>query len=240
MKNYEAAVQALESNDSAIARKEKEIIDLSFDLAIRSAISNGNMEEYKELKAKADANKDAVNALCEDVYLLKIEKAILKDNVTAALFMDAYPIIVDICKKYQGKPYGEATRQKLYEEGRKHGFSFSFSGNYTGKERSRLCIHATDSTTNQVEVYASYSKDGTKESFVTEENKINVQNVTTKPYEKFVEDTKARALEIAEVIREYKEITRKASEVRARFTSILPTTGIKEPAIINEYNVHFG
>lgn len=57
-----------------------------------------------------------MNENSENIKNLKITMEILKNNAKVALFNDVLPVALEILKKYNGKPYGEKTREKIAEE----------------------------------------------------------------------------------------------------------------------------
>lgn len=73
----------------------------------------------------------------ERLQNLKIENAILHDNARRAYAADVLPVVFDILKKYDGKPYGEKTRDKMRDE-LKTAKSCAF---YISREYSRDELH---------------------------------------------------------------------------------------------------
>ena len=91
------------------------------------------MENYKNIIEQMKKNRAEIKAIeefftgakysdrvasekGERLQNLKIENAILKDNARRAYAADVLPAVFDILKKYDGKPYGEKTRDKMSAE----------------------------------------------------------------------------------------------------------------------------
>lgn len=96
--------------DTAKAEKELERIDFL------EASKNGTPEEkekaYKKFKAAADRLTEE-NARNNDI---KIRIEILKENAKQALFSECITTICAVWNKYEGKPHGEKTAQKIRDE----------------------------------------------------------------------------------------------------------------------------
>ena len=67
----------------------------------------------RERYAAKKAEDDDLKKISERKLDLKIKMQILKNNARVALFHEALPVALEILAKYQGKPYGEKTRQKI-------------------------------------------------------------------------------------------------------------------------------
>ena len=74
------------------------------------------MEDIKSRISKKRSLEKEMNENSENIKNLKITMKILKNNAKVALFNDVLPVALEILKKYNGKPYGEKTREKIAEE----------------------------------------------------------------------------------------------------------------------------
>lgn len=92
----------------AIAEAEKREKELT-DQYITVSDFLARVEKHKELSGQlAEA--------AERVRDLKISVALLKNNAKLALFAEVIPVALEVLAKYNGKPYGEKTREKISTE----------------------------------------------------------------------------------------------------------------------------
>ena len=98
IKQTREAVKAAEA-------KEKALIDSYMELDnIKSRI-----EKKRAVEAEITENGETIKN-CE------IAIKILKNNAKIALFNEVLPVALEVLKKYNGKPYGDKTRQKISDE----------------------------------------------------------------------------------------------------------------------------
>lgn len=113
MKKYSEILAEIKNAHAAItdtAKTEKEIERAAY---MEAAHNGGDIE-----KARA-AFKRACEKLAEEQNRnndIKIKIAILKENAKQALFAENIKTICDIWNKYEGKPHGEKTAQKIRDE----------------------------------------------------------------------------------------------------------------------------
>lgn len=94
------------------AKTEKEIERVAY----LETASNGTPEEKETARA---AFKKACDKLTEETNRnndLKIKIEILKENAKQALFSECIETICTVWNKYEGKPHGEKTAQKIRDE----------------------------------------------------------------------------------------------------------------------------
>lgn len=92
--------------------------------AIRDAEANTNrlVDSYMKvcnLKERCEARKAVESEMIENSQRtkdLELTRKILKNNAKIALFNEVMPVALEILKKYNGKPYGEKTQQKISDE----------------------------------------------------------------------------------------------------------------------------
>lgn len=92
--------------------------------AIRTAEAKENklIESYtsiSNLKEKREAIKAVENDITktnEEKQDLKITLKLLQHNAQIALFNETMPVALEVLSKYNGKPYGTKTRQKISDE----------------------------------------------------------------------------------------------------------------------------
>lgn len=75
--------------------------------------------QIENIKSRIERKRALEKTMCqnsEHITNLKITRYILKNNAKIALFNEVIPVALEILKKYNGKPYGEKTRQKICDE----------------------------------------------------------------------------------------------------------------------------
>jgi hypothetical protein len=115
MKKYTEILAEVKKARAAIrdtAKEEKEIERLSL-VEVRKT---GTDAEFEEAKSKFDEAMKKYQKECENNETQKIKIEILKDNAAQALFAENINQICDIWNKYEGKPHGEKTSQKIRDE----------------------------------------------------------------------------------------------------------------------------
>lgn len=79
---------------------------------------NRYMKVY-DLEERHESRKAAENDMLQastKKQNLQITIKILKNNAKIALFNEVLPVALEILTKYENKPYGEKTRQKINDE----------------------------------------------------------------------------------------------------------------------------
>lgn len=221
MKNYKTILQAIKANADAIAVKEGQIEDLELRFEKQAAHRAGDLEKVKELAAISRQHQDEVITISEDIYRLKLENAVLRENAKASFSWYALPIIADACSKYNGKQYGERTQEKIRDEVRAHGIGLYFQG-YSSK--TTLNIYALNNegyhfgNELDLELYTmNYN-----EPFVTEDNKLNFQALNVNMRYKYADNPTAQVNKIIKTYNAYKAAMEKAKGVESALNDILP------------------
>lgn len=88
----------------------------------RSLINAHKIDEYKTMARDTEQEQIEKSKRLE---LLKVAQKILKDNIRMAYFTETMPKVLEVLKKYEGKPIGEKTEAKIREELSKQGIYFS-------------------------------------------------------------------------------------------------------------------
>lgn len=118
-------------------KKHTEILE---DIKVVSeAIRNAEAEQKAEIDRwfalfdaptmkESMAKKKAISALESEEHMKKateleatikngkIKVALMRNNARIALFHEALPVVLEVLKKYEGKPFGEKTRGKVFTE----------------------------------------------------------------------------------------------------------------------------
>lgn len=201
MKTYNKILKDIEkARKQLTATKEREE-------EIRNKLFNApNFLTKKEIKQE---HAEELKKISEKVTDLNITIKLLNNNAKIALFKETTPVIIETLKKYNGKPYGEKTRQKISDEIReKTGCSCYITNHYT---------------TSDIKIYPGmYSREttaGTTENIkiIDENNKIQaVEPEQLKLYyinQNYFED-------IPKAIKEMKKAYKKAVEKQKELEKI--------------------
>lgn len=181
-------------------------------------------KEHKEEIEENDKKLVSLYLKDED-FSLKVKY--LKNNAKVAIFNEVMPIALEVLKKYNGKPYGEKTAQKIRDEIiEKCGFRFYIYEN-------KYNIYGINPHSDNVEIRVKYSSD--KKALVN--NKIQLVSMEdleicyTSDYVEDIDGTIKKLRESHEKARKAWEEYKKACEEYNDFTvdginKISPYNGI--------------
>lgn len=117
---------------------------------------------------RGECTDDELVAMCEENQRTGITMGVLKNNAKYFMARGCMAKLAEIIKKYDGKPLGEKTKDKIYDEfKRETGCYMYLSRDYNGKASNYLVIH----NEYKVEVYANNTL-----QFVNKDNKIIAEN----------------------------------------------------------------
>ena len=116
MKKFNQVSRDLDKITAVIKADENKIKELDNIDQRRAALVAGDREKYEALKAEFNATEEARKDLSEKIYINKIARCYIADNRKVALYNDTITVIKAVYTKYNGKPYGEKTRDKIREE----------------------------------------------------------------------------------------------------------------------------
>lgn len=128
MKTFETLVnelKALEDETKAIESWMDENED-----NLRCLIRAKRIEEYKTMRKETETQEIEKSKRLE---LLKVARKILKENIRQAYYAETMPKVLEVLKKYEGKPIGEKTEAKIRDELKEQGiyFSINYGGQYS-------------------------------------------------------------------------------------------------------------
>lgn len=193
MKKFNQVRKENEKLYDKIKATEAKIEELQLMDERRAAAANKDYTKHEELIKAFKENETRIKELCDGLYIDKVTRAYLKDNEKVALYNDCKEAIKEVLTKYDGKPYGEKTKEKIREELKaKTGcyiwiaareINITYHGENPNGYYIKLCeVRATTNYNNPV---------------ITEENKINVaalENIHI--YEKYTENPKKAARDL--------------------------------------------
>lgn len=234
-----------EANRANIERLKADIDNLNCkgELAAtrgESIFSEERRAAIKEVIARIKANETAIARKCSELYIAEVKARILRENAKVALFAEAYPVLLDIFKKYSGKPYGEKTREKIRLEAKAAGYSVYIGKTYYDRD-TLFITEMQDGFTNPACVSCEAigkNEAGKITSFVNDQNKLIFDSITASCKARYTEDAEQEARNVAEAIKDYSEATKALEAKRRALAAILPE-GISEPEYIKEYHIIF-
>ena len=115
MKKYAEILTEIQNAKNAITDQTKAEKELC-RLAILDARKTGDLDGYEIARAEYDAAVKRYEKEREQNETQKLKIEILKDNAAQAFFNENIATICDIWNKYEGKPHGEKTAQKIRDE----------------------------------------------------------------------------------------------------------------------------
>ena len=173
-----------------------------------------------------------IEAAAAELAPLNIELKIRHDNTRRMIYDATIPAILDILTKWNGKPYGEKTKQKISDEMKTRFNCALYLSNTYGGEIDLVPLNGEGYTNynfkySDFDIYTRYNKDG-KQSHILNDNKINGE-ITAADLElsncpAIVADPAARA---AEILSEFAELKAKQEELEkeiTRFNNLLPSS----------------
>lgn len=168
MKKYVEIMQEIKDARAAMtdtAKTEKEMERAAFMEAAR----DGSQEEKEKARA---AFRAACDRLAEEERRnknIKIKIEILQENAKQALFSENIAAICEIWNKYEGKPHGEKTAQKIRDEIKAATGCSVYIGNKWSD--ARITIYPPEKGYNN-EIEAAPIWNGEKHPALTDTNKI--------------------------------------------------------------------
>lgn len=179
-----------------------------------------HLEDIKARIEKHHANESKIKANEELQIDTKIQRSLLTTNARIALFNETAPVLLEELNKYAGKPYGEKTKEKIYN---------------AFKARTNCGFYIKDSNTSAITLYAFES---------WRDYEVTIGTVYTpalgvrKP---FLKDNKICPVEMTELCIYYtsnnyiEDIPARVEEIKAKYRVVFEKSEALREAM-NEYN----
>lgn len=138
--------------------------------------------EEEDLIIRRDKRRSVLDDIadCNSKELaLQMSIHIMKNNARVALWREVLPVVLEVLKKYEGKPYGEKTRAKIADEvAQRTGARAYIRTNYS-QDQIDIYPHVGYGTTYNITTGPRY--DGEKSTFprLLENNRITLQPLET-------------------------------------------------------------
>lgn len=111
MLNSENILQELQKHKTIKAEAEKE-----HDVIVDGRRLSAKSHDMKAYSAYIDTNMEKLQTLQNIMQKETIIADILADNYRSALYTEYLPRILEVLKKYEGKKYGEKTKEKIQQD----------------------------------------------------------------------------------------------------------------------------
>lgn len=169
MKTYIEIMEEIKTARASItdtAKTEKEIERAAFMETAR----NGSPEEKEKARVTFRAACDRLTEETNRNNDIKIKIEILKENAKQALFRENINAICDVWNKYENKPHGEKTAQKIRDEIKEATGLRVYVGNKWGD--ARITIYpGTNSPADEIEICPVWNGNE-KQPALNDNNKI--------------------------------------------------------------------
>lgn len=202
MKKYNEIInemKTLRASMTDTAKTEKELDRLAL-LEVRK---NGAPEEYEKALATYKAAEARYIEECANNEDIKIKLEILKDNAAQALFAENIGTICEVWNKYEGKPHGEKTAQKIRDELKSATGKRVYIGNRY--DDAKITLY-TDNNYSNIEIVPKWN--GEKQPATDNNNKIvklNPDNMRVYCGNEYVENINEHLIAIKEAHKAAKE-----------------------------------
>ena len=180
----------------------------------RAAIEAKDLKKYNELHAAFKENEKKIMELSEAVYLDNVTLKILDNNMKAAAVAEVLPVIAEVLKKYNGKPYGDKTREKIRNELKTAtGYYISFH------EREKITIYnAAIQYDNDAVIYTGYET-----PVITSDNRIDAGALeNAKNRYKYAENPAAEAKKLVKLYNKARAAYKEAEEALSAYNTAAP------------------
>lgn len=171
-----------------------------------------------------------IEAAAAELEPLNIELKIRHDNLRRMIYDATLPAVLDILKKWDGKPYGEKTKQKISDEMKTRFNCALYLSNTYGGKIGLIPLNGEGYTNynfkyDEFDIYTRY-KDG-QQIHVLNNNRINgaitADDIYLSNCPTIVADPAARA---AEILATFTELKRKQDQFEreiTQFNNLLPS-----------------
>lgn len=172
-----------------------------------------------------------IEAAAAELEPLNIELKIRHDNLRRMIYDATLPAVLDILKKWNGKPYGEKTKQKISDEMKTRFNCALYLSNTYGGKIDLVPLNGEGYTNynfkyDEFDIFTRYNKDG-QQTHVLNANRINGEITADDIYlsncPAIVADPAARAAEILTAFTELKRKQDQFEQEITQFNSLLPS-----------------
>lgn len=192
-------------------------------------------------------NADRIAELSAIIEKGNIVSRILHDNSRRVLLTAVLPDIKAVFSKYDGKSYGEKTKEKIRDEiVRRCNCSVYVSNEYKHSNLHIVPLNENGYNDysfkyNDFELMPQYNPEtGEYNSILTAENKINagsIDNYTLMNCPYFCPDPEERAEKIIEKNREYNSMLKELEQMESEYNSLLPSGAERAYHTANGYRL---
>lgn len=160
MKKYKDIIEEVKALNANIRTMEKEIMENTekYKSIVKGNTFKERLQEREKFKEQLDELNKKDISLSLQIEHGKIKVKLLQNNARIALFHEVVPVILEVLEKYNNKPYGEKTREKIRLEVReKTGCGFYIDD---GLYRNSYTIYPLDTgNTYKIECGTKYNQE---------------------------------------------------------------------------------
>lgn len=203
---------AITNKNKVINARIKEIENLE---TRRAAAAAGDREKLAELHGFIKDNETELMKLYQNEYLNNIIIRFLQDNEKASLYNDCKPALVTVLNKYNGKPYGEKTSEKIKAELK------ALTGCYIWIAAREINISIRND--NYYEIASVRVVTNYDNPVITPENKINaaaLENITV--FEKYTDNPRKAARDLIKAHKKAYDAIEKAQNELSNYLHAAP------------------
>lgn len=208
MENYKAILEQIKKNGAEAASLEEYIKNCKYSERIAPEVV-----------------KKAIQA--ED---LRLTNKYLSDNARRAFFAEVMPGIIEVFSKYDGKAYGEKTREKIHNEIKtRFNCGCYISASYYSQTLNIYSLNSdgfTDWNGIEIELNAAYDAEARETKNPLVNNKINLKNLEVMRLAncpEYVENIPARVAEIRAARNAAEEAWKQYEKAQAEYNKLTPS-----------------
>lgn len=186
-----ATIETLENAKKAYSEKWRAL----FDEYKKAARDDG--QQAARIGKKMDMLKNDEKSTAALIADMNTKIAILKNNYRIALFDETIPAVIDVLRKYNGRPYGEKTRAKIRDE-IKAASGVNFYINRRTWCEELIIYDEYTQYSGTLEITTRADENGKRAHVLTDDNKINAPtaDALTMNYNVFIDDPAERVQEL--------------------------------------------
>lgn len=220
MKDYKTIRGMIDGNKAKIENLNNKLLGLLRTDETSAAIAAKDLEKFRAIKADIAKTEDEQKQLSRSIYNLTLVNKVLENNLVCAIYESAMPVIMSAYAPFEGKAYGEKTREKIYNAVKAAGFSVYISG-YSREDTMNIRVLGPDGYYDyrfpEVTIYTDYEK-----PFITPDNKINVAGADTRINAKYIEDIADYIINLDSAYVDYIAAIEKAKKAESALNNLLP------------------
>lgn len=202
------------------------LVTYKMELERLQAIKAERKDLSEKLSTVSRKDHEKLESLAVSIQVLDIESNLIKDNAMYLFFLEYMPQVIKILAKYDGKRYGEKTKDKIRLE-IKDSLNIGFYISNSEYHQSITIYPLTAAGFTNYSIRSCESTEYSKENFILDsENKIRVNNPHYElDFHKNAVvdlDTRSKAWSIERSLEKAMQLEKELSESISEFNRMLP------------------